>query len=77
MTRKDYGVIAAVLRAERPDAADVDAFDRDPWAAGTYDEWSTIVLATARMLRDQSGLDINGNRLFDADRFYSACGYRR
>jgi len=75
MSRKDYIAIAAVLRSERPDAADVDAFERDPWASGTCDLWCTTVLAFARMLADQAGYDLNGNRRFDRSRFLAACGY--
>jgi hypothetical protein len=76
MTRKDFRLIAEVLRQERPDAADVDPFARDKWASGTYDEWSTVVIRMARALRDDSGYDLNGNRRFDIDRFYAAAGFR-
>jgi hypothetical protein len=75
MTRKDFRLIADVLRQERPDAADKDAFSRTPWEAGTYDEWSTIVIRTARTLRNDSGYDLNGNRRFRSDLFYAACGF--
>ena len=77
MTRKDYRAIAEVLHAERPDSADaVPAYlDRTAWERGAYDEWATNVLAFARMLRDQAGYDRNGNRAFDADKFYAACGF--
>ena len=83
MTRKDYRAIAEVLRAERPDCSSgqtsadaVPAYlDRTAWERGAYDEWATNVLAFARMLRDQAGYDVNGNRAFDADKFYAACGF--
>ena len=75
MTRKDFRLIAEVLRSERPDAADVDAFERSPWETGTYDEWCTTVLSMAAMLDADSGYDLNGNRRFDRARFYAACGY--
>ncbi len=61
MTRKDYVLISAVLRAERPER------DGTKWADGARDLWSTTVLNMARALAKDSPR-------FDKDRFLKACG---
>jgi len=68
MSRKHFQAIADELRRQRPDAADKNAFDRTPWEAGTYDEWATVVIGMADVLR-------SFNPGFKRDRFYAACGF--
>jgi hypothetical protein len=69
MTAKDYRAIAAALRADRA-WQDGDSYSgMDAWTRGAYDQWHTAVLAVARVLAAD-------NPRFDADRFYSAAGFR-
>ncbi len=69
MTRKDFELIASVLRADRAHADDFDYSNAPAWERGAYDQWSTTVLAFGRALRAT-------NDLFDAERFYAAAGFR-
>lgn len=61
MTRKDFELIAATLRQERPDR------DGSKWADGARDSWSTTVLHFASTLATT-------NHAFDRARFIKACG---
>jgi hypothetical protein len=56
------------LRRQRPEAADKDAFDRTPWESGCCDEWATVVIGLAGVLRHY-------NYSFDRSRFFAACGF--
>lgn len=67
MSRKHFQAIAEELRRQRPEAADKDPFERTPWEAGTNDEWSTVVIGIAGILRQF-------NPGFKRDRFLGACG---
>lgn len=69
MTRKDYRLIADVLRVAYPTG---DPNDRDVYLVTRY--WRLIVDLMAHELRRTSPYDLNGNRRFDRIRFYQACG---
>lgn len=62
-TRKDYEAVAAGLRRTRPESDN----------GATYLQWRRDVDAVARVLHDTGGLNVNGNRRFDIDRFVAAC----
>jgi hypothetical protein len=59
MTRKDYEIIAAVLRRTKPVGSN--------WSKDNYASWRGIV----REFAEQLAL---GNSRFQADRFEAACG---
>ena len=71
MTRKHFTAIAAELRRQRPDLRGVvgqPTYASSPaWDRGAYDEWCTIVLGMAHVLR-------SFNAGFKRDRFLAACG---
>lgn len=61
MTKKDYELIASVLRHQKPSALDTR------YSQGLTDAWVNVVGALGRALALE-------NPRFDADRFYAACG---
>jgi hypothetical protein len=62
MTRRDYRLIAAAIRSS------ID---------GQFEpKIDDVVDAIADALEDAGGLDANGNRRFDRDRFLEAAGVR-
>jgi len=63
-TRSDLYAIADALNLAKPDGK--------PSAAS--DQWVRDVRAIATALNDTTGLNTNGNRRFDRDRFLKACG---
>ena len=71
LTRAAFELIAQTLRddAAHLSMADFDYESADHWQRGAYDQWSTTVLAFGRALRATNGQ-------FDADRFYSAAGFK-
>lgn len=58
MTKKDYVVLAAGLKAEKPGAN---------WEANKYIQWRLDVQAVAKVCQWD-------NPRFNRDRFYAACG---
>lgn len=72
MTRKDYVLIAAVMRADAAhlDESRIDRHiysDMSAWERGAYDQWNTTCLAMAHALAAD-------NAAFDRARFLKACG---
>ena len=65
-SRKDYQAIADALARTRPEAD-------TPSPQTRRIQWEKDVAAVARALHDTGGLDRNGNRRFDTDRFVAAC----
>jgi hypothetical protein len=61
MTRKDYNAIAEALRSVHT----------EPWTDGET-VWVSCIEKVADALHASSGLDTNGNRRFDRDRFLAA-----
>jgi hypothetical protein len=62
VSRKDFQAIADGLKRTRPEPGGDD-----------IEQWRHDVDAVAAALRDVGGLDRNGNRRFDTDRFVAAC----
>lgn len=60
MTRKDFVLLAAALKASKPDA-------RDPELGAERWQWALTVRTMAEMLRST-------NPLFDSERFVTAAG---
>ena len=58
MSRKDYRIIADALRSVYT----------EPWTDGET-TWVRCVEKVADALHANSALDVNGNRVFDRDRF--------
>jgi hypothetical protein len=70
MTRKDFELIAAVLRADASHLARTERTSyrsMSDWEKGAYDQWHTTVLAMADALATT-------NPAFNRDRFLTACG---
>ena len=67
-TRRDLDRIARSLRDSRPEQA-----PGRRWSS-RYAGWIRAVDAVADALHDTTGLNINGNRRFDRDRFMAAVG---
>lgn len=66
-TRKDLYRIADALAETRP-------LDDVRVESGLDQQWLNDIAAVADALNVTSGLNTNGNRRFDRDRFYEACG---
>jgi hypothetical protein len=67
MSRKHFQAIAEELRRQRPHLPFGYAASPD-WERGAYDEWATVVIGMADVLR-------SFNPGFKRDRFYAACGF--
>jgi len=66
-TRKDIYRIADAFAEAKPD---------EKRLAGRAVQWHVDVMAVADALNVTSGLDKNGNRRFDYEKFYALCGAR-
>jgi hypothetical protein len=67
MSRRDYKAIADIVAGERARSTTILEQRR----------LDKLVLMLADLFASESRRDINGNSLFDRDRFYAACGMER
>lgn len=63
-TRKDLARIADAFAQTKPES----------WNGYGTDQWHADIAAVADALEVTTGFNTNGNRKFDRDRFYAACG---
>lgn len=72
MTKKDFELIARVIRADAAHTRDDGTLETDyksmpAWMRGAYDQWNTLALNMADALATT-------NPRFDRARFLQACG---
>jgi hypothetical protein len=67
MPQQNFEALAQALREVRP----VDSPQRE---AGAWNQWNKTVQAIANVCHDSSNFTLNGNRVFDRDRFVAATG---
>lgn len=67
VSRRDFQAIADGLARTRPESDGTQVTER------RRDQWQHDVDAVAAALHDVAGLNGNGNRRFDVDRFKAAC----
>jgi hypothetical protein len=72
-TRKDLYRIADAFAQSKPDTKP-EAHEYRAGKLAALEQWLKDVRAVADALEVTTGFTTNGNRRFDRDRFYAACG---
>jgi len=67
MSKGHFEALAEALKYERP---------KPNWSANKWVQWEMDVKAIAEVCHSMSNFTPNGNRAFDRDKFYRACGLR-